>query len=98
MRTASTIVIVAAILSAGPCLAQTAPVNGIRPAEVRAHAIVGATVVVSPQVSIEGATIIIRDGVIEDVGRNVPVPANARLHEGSGPPSCRAASRRRGTR
>ena len=84
MHTASPFVIVAAVLSAGPCLAQTAPVNGIRPAEVRAHAIVGATVVVSPQVSIDRATVIIRDGVIVAVGPDVPVPAGARVHDGDG--------------
>ena len=74
----------AAALLGGPCLAQTAPVNGIRQAEVRTHAIVGATVVVRPGRTIENATVVIRDGVIEAVGPEVPVPANARVHDGEG--------------
>ncbi len=84
MRPASPLVVAAAILAAGPCLAQTAPVNGIRQAEVRTHAITGATVVVSPVETLEHATIIIRDGVIEAVGPTVLVPANARIHLGEG--------------
>ncbi|MEE8458729.1 MAG: amidohydrolase family protein, partial [Phycisphaerales bacterium] len=84
MRPASTLVVAASILAAGPCLAQTAPVNGIRSAEVRTHAITGATVVVSPVETLESATIVIRDGVIEAVGPAVLVPANARIYDGTG--------------
>ena len=80
----SSVLATAVVLFGGPCLAQTAPVNGIRPAEVRTHAIVGATVVVSPGQTIEDATVVIRDGVIEAVGPDVPVPANARVHDGEG--------------
>ncbi len=70
----------AAALAAGPALghAQTEPVNGIRPSEVRTHAIVGATVVIAPGRRIEDATIVIRDGVIQAAGSNVEVPAGAR--------------------
>ena len=44
------------------CLAQTGPVNGMRPAPLRTHAIVGADVVVAPGKTIEKASILIRDG------------------------------------
>ena len=47
-----------------PGLAQTGPVNGIRPAEVRVHAIVGATVVVGPGERLDNASIVIRDGLV----------------------------------
>jgi len=80
MRPASPLVVTAAILAAGPCLAQTAPVNGIRSAEVRTHAITGATVVVSPVETIDQASIVIRNGVIE------AGPA-AKCSTGSGPNS-----------
>jgi len=60
-------------------LAQPAPVEGIRPAPVRTHAIVGATVVTSPGHVIEDATIVIRDGVIEAVGPDVVGPPQARI-------------------
>ena len=81
-RTASALAAVA--LSGGPCLAQSAPVQGIRPAEVRTHAIVDATVVAAPGHTIEGATVVIRDGVIQAVGAGVAVPPEARVWPGSG--------------
>ena len=60
-------------------LAQPAPVEGIRPAPVRTHAIVGATVVTSPGHVVEDATIVIRDGVIEAVGPGITPPPQARI-------------------
>jgi imidazolonepropionase-like amidohydrolase len=51
---------------------------------VRTHAIVGATVVAAPGRTIEGATVIIRDGVIEAVGAGIAVPPQARVWPGSG--------------
>lgn len=65
-------------------LAQTAPNQDIRPTELRTHAISGATVVVQPGRSIDNATIVIRDGVIEAVGPNVRVPASAKRWDGQG--------------
>jgi N-acetylglucosamine-6-phosphate deacetylase len=66
-------------------IAQTAPVNGMRPSEVRAHAITNATVIVSPGARLEGATILIRDGVIEAVGgADLPLPGDARVWDASG--------------
>ncbi|MCH7847781.1 MAG: amidohydrolase family protein [Planctomycetes bacterium] len=73
---------VGALTIAPPAAAQTGPVNGVRPAEVRTHAITGATVVVQPGQTIERATIIIRDGVIEAVGQDVEVPPGARVWPG----------------
>ena len=78
-------------------VAQSPPVNGMRPADLRTHAIVDATVITSPGTSgapgapgapsankIEHATIIIRDGVITDVGSNIQVPAGARVWNATG--------------
>jgi N-acetylglucosamine-6-phosphate deacetylase len=64
--------------------AQQAPVNGMRPADLRAHAITNATVVTQPGETIENATIVIRDGVIESVGANVTPPPDARTWDGEG--------------
>ena len=63
---------------------QSEPVNGMRTADLRAHAIVDATVVVSPGVRLEHATIVIRDGVIMAVGQDVNVPLDARVRSGEG--------------
>ncbi|MHC4416466.1 MAG: amidohydrolase family protein [Planctomycetota bacterium] len=67
-----------------PCRAQPAPVDGIRPARLRTHAIVGATVVAAPGIRVEDASIVIRDGRIEAVGPDVAVPPEARVWSGQG--------------
>ncbi|MHC4825784.1 MAG: amidohydrolase family protein, partial [Planctomycetota bacterium] len=69
---------------AARCLAQPAPVDGIRPAPVRTHAVVGATVVTAPGHATEDATIVIRDGVIEAVGPDVTPPPGARIWPADG--------------
>ena len=75
----------AAMHSPATAVAQTGPVNGMRPSEVRAHAITNATVVVSPGARLEHATILIRDGVIEAVGgADLPLPGDARVWDAAG--------------
>jgi N-acetylglucosamine-6-phosphate deacetylase len=64
--------------------AQTSPVNGMRPADLRAHAIVDAQVVTAPGQRLEKATILIRDGVIEAIGVDLEVPPDARVWSGQG--------------
>jgi imidazolonepropionase-like amidohydrolase len=59
--------------------AQGQPVNGMRPADLRAHALVGATVVLAPGHVVEHATVLVRDGVIEAVGTDIHVPVDARV-------------------
>ncbi len=67
-----------------PCHAQSEPVNGIRSADLRTHAIVGATVVTAPGTSIEDASLIIRDGMIEAVGWDLAIPPEARVWSAEG--------------
>src|SRR5262245_8262608 len=81
--------VVAAALAAttfGPVAAQTGPVNGMRPSEPRAHAIVDATVITAPGQKVEHATILIRKGLIEQVGPadKIRVPDDARIWPGDG--------------
>ncbi len=66
--------------------AQSPPVNGIRPSDVRWDAIEHATVFASPQIKIDDATILMRDGWIEAVGPSatVSIPAGATIHNGRG--------------
>jgi len=57
---------------------------GNRPTPAAVHALVGGRVVVKPGEEVEKATIVLRDGRIEAVGANVPVPADARVHDMAG--------------
>lgn len=52
---------------------------GHRPTPYGVHALVGGTVVTAPGKSLKTATIVIRDGMIEDVGANVKAPSDARI-------------------
>jgi len=45
------------------------------------HALSGVRVVTAPGEVIDDATIVIRRGVIEAVGRGISIPADARVHE-----------------
>src|SRR5690554_1504441 len=65
-------------------LSQTAPTEGMKDNTYRVHAFTGADVVTSPGNKLTNATIIIRNGVIESVGTNVSVPADARVWDMQG--------------
>ncbi len=58
-----------------------APASAQRP---RVYAITGATIIASPGQVIEGATVIVRDGLIEAVGTDVTIPADAETIDGEG--------------
>jgi imidazolonepropionase-like amidohydrolase len=64
--------------------AQAPPINGVRPAEVRIHALVGATIIPEPGSRIEHGVIVVRDGVIEAVGAGIPIPEGAWVHDLAG--------------
>jgi imidazolonepropionase-like amidohydrolase len=57
---------------------------GFRPLPLGVHALVGARVVVRPGEVIEDGTIVIRDGLISTVGKEVAVPADARVWDMKG--------------
>jgi len=59
--------------------AQSLQPPGFRPAEHRVHALKNATIVTAPGKKITAGTIVLRDGVIESVGKNIRVPADARI-------------------
>jgi len=61
--------------------AQTVPVEGLRENPASVHALTNARIVVSPGRVVERGTVVIRDGLIEAVGANVRVPADARVWE-----------------
>ncbi len=52
---------------------------GFRPAPLGVHALVGGQIVIKPGEVLDSGTIIIRDGLIQAVGTNVPLPPDARV-------------------
>ncbi len=68
------------------CLAQviTSPQQGIRENDPRVHALINARVIAAPGKTIEKGTILLRDGLIVDVGVAVKVPPEARVWDLSG--------------
>ena len=74
----------AVMMATNPAAAQDEPPNGMRPTDLRTHAITNATVITSPGEQIENATIIIKDGIITSVGSDVAPPADARVWDAEG--------------
>ncbi len=64
--------------------AQTAPTEGLRENTPKVHALINAKIVTSAGMVIEKGTVIVRDGVIEAVGANAIVPADARVWDYAG--------------
>ncbi|AXJ01203.1 Imidazolonepropionase [Cyclonatronum proteinivorum] len=60
---------------------QTSPTDGIRENTPAVFALTNATIVTTPGSVISSGTLVIRDGVIEAVGANVRVPADARVFD-----------------
>ena len=58
---------------------QTAPVQGIRQNTPTVFALVGAKIVVSPEETIERGNLIVRQGMITDVGPDAKIPADATI-------------------
>ncbi|MEZ4417375.1 MAG: amidohydrolase family protein [Gemmatimonadota bacterium] len=63
---------------------RTQPIEGMRDNGTGFHALVGARVVTAPGQVLDNATIVIRDGLIQQVGRNLQAPAGARVWDLSG--------------
>ncbi|MEM7249047.1 MAG: amidohydrolase family protein [Acidobacteriota bacterium] len=72
-------VLLSSCLLAGSAFAETE-----RPVRPPAHAFVGVHALIAPGRELPGATLIIRDGRIEDVGVGLQPPADAVVHDGEG--------------
>ncbi len=72
---------VAAALATAALLVLAQPAAAERP---RVYAITGATLITAPGEVIEGGTIVLRDGLIEAVGTDAVVPADAEVIDGDG--------------
>jgi imidazolonepropionase-like amidohydrolase len=64
--------------------AQTARQTGLRDNSPKVFAFTGATIVTAPGHSMEEATLVVRDGIIEAVGRRVDIPTDAHVTDLSG--------------
>jgi len=62
----------------------TTPPAGLRQNDPHVHALVGAKIVVAPGKVIEQGTLVIRDGVITEIGADVETPPDARVWDVSG--------------
>ena len=71
------------VLSPGESAADFLP-PGHRPLPLGIHALVGGRVVIKPGQVIEGGTVVIRDGLIEAVGKGVQPPPEARIWDSAG--------------
>ena len=67
-----------------PALAQQAPPENLRAADLRRDALLGATVVVRPGEVIENAVVLMKNGIIEAVGVGLDVPEGYRTHDHAG--------------
>lgn len=63
---------------------QTKPIEGIRNNTPRVHAIINAEIIRGPGRSIEKGTIVLRDGYIEAVGKDIASPQDARIWDYEG--------------
>jgi imidazolonepropionase-like amidohydrolase len=57
---------------------------GFRPVPLGVHALIGGKIVVKPGMTLDSASIVIRDGLIQAVGTNIAIPADARVWDMSG--------------
>ncbi|MEY2716711.1 MAG: hypothetical protein RIT24_3054, partial [Planctomycetota bacterium] len=68
----------------GTAVAQVAPVNGMRPSDPARYALVGAKILIGPGKTLDKATLLIKDGVVESIGPDVAVPAGYRTFDFTG--------------
>ncbi len=72
------------ILSYSGIFAQTSPVTGLRDNTPSVYALTNATIVVSPGNVIEKGTLVLRNGIIESVGKELQPPSDAWVIEMEG--------------
>jgi len=76
-----TLIISLSLFLCGGAFSQTAPALGIRDKTPQYEAFTNARIVTSPDRQIDSGTLIIRDGIIEAIGENVPIPEGVTVHD-----------------
>lgn len=84
MKALSILVIALSITLPSTIFAQTTPVDGMKENTPRVHAFTNGTIVTEPGRVITEGTLVIRNGIIESVGSNVTIPADARVWDLTG--------------
>lgn len=75
---------IAGLLAASSVFAGDLLPPGYRPLPLGTHALVGGRVFIKPGQTLENGTIIIRDGLIQAVGKDAAIPADARVWDMKG--------------
>ena len=78
------IVVLAVLLSLSAAYSQTTPALGIRDKTPNLKALTGATIVVSPQTTIENGILLISDGLVVGVGADIDIPTGATIIDVTG--------------
>jgi len=78
------VLVLACLLVFLPAVSQTTRQTGLRDRTPAVFAFTNATIVTAPGVVVEGATLVVRNGLVEAVGANVRIPADATVHDLSG--------------
>src|SRR6478672_1677750 len=86
MRISGRLLFAASLFIAASGFAQvtTVPKQGIRENDPRVHALTNARIIAAPGKTIEKGTVLIRDGIIVEVGPDVKIPAEARVWDLAG--------------
>lgn len=84
MRALSILFLALSITLPSTVFAQTVPVEGMMVNTPRVHAFTNGTIVTEPGSVITEGTLVIRNGIIEAVGNNVTIPADARVWDLAG--------------
>ena len=84
MKTVLTALFVVTSLVTTSIAQSVPPPDDIRNPEIRRDAIVGATVITRPGETLEEATLLLRDGLVEAIGVEIKVPAGYRVHDAEG--------------
>ncbi len=80
----SVLILALSITLPSTIFAQTVPIEGMKENTPRVHAFTNGTIVTEPGNVITGGTLVIRNGIIEAVGSNVAIPADARVWDLAG--------------
>jgi len=78
------ILVVACLIVLWPAVAQTSRQTGLRERTSEVFAFTNATIVVAPGIVVEGGALVVRNGLVEAIGTNIRIPADATVRDLTG--------------